>query len=106
MSMQKYKVDRGHTVEEIEKNNGNFDQAVKACVVHAKFASEQLIADAIIPTQSPPNVTPQTWVMSILGVDDGLMVSDFYSEHVAACPRGQGGKKKKKKPVNIYQAGG
>lgn len=82
-------------MSELENHHGDVDKAGKACMEHAESARERLKIDPVIPTrdtQSPPNVTPQTRIISVLGVDeptvtsnaaspslgDGWMVSDFY----------------------------
>lgn len=93
--MKRYKIDRAHAKSELEQHHGDIDKAGEACMTHAKFAAERLKVDPVIPTrdtQNAPNVTPQTRVISVLGVDepsstsraaipslgDGWMVSDFY----------------------------
>ena len=93
--MGMYSVDRVHAVSELKHHNGDITKAGQACMVHANMAEEQLKVDPVIPTrdtQSAPNVTPHTRIISVLGVDepsyksniaspalgDGWMVSDFY----------------------------
>ncbi|PLB41467.1 uncharacterized protein BDW47DRAFT_99117 [Aspergillus candidus] len=93
--MKEYKVDRAHAKSELEAHHGSIDEAGKACKAHAECASKRLKVDPVIPTrdtQNAPNVTPQTRVIAVLGVDepssaskaaspslgDGWMVSDFY----------------------------
>lgn len=93
--MKRYKIDRAHAKSELAQHHGDIDEAGEACMAHAEFAAERLKVDPVIPTrdtQSAPNVTPQTRVISVLGVDepsstsmiaspslgDGWMVSDFY----------------------------
>ncbi|OJJ79658.1 uncharacterized protein ASPGLDRAFT_954438 [Aspergillus glaucus CBS 516.65] len=93
--MKRYKIDRAHAKSELEQHHGDIDKAGEVCMAHAKFAAKRLKVDPVIPTrdtQNAPNVTPQTRVISVLGVDepsstsraaspslgDGWMVSDFY----------------------------
>ena len=93
--MKRYKIDRAHAKSELEQHHGDIDKAGEVCMAHAKFAAKRLKVDPVIPTrdtQNAPNVTPQTRVISVLGVDepsstsraaspslgDRWMVSDFY----------------------------
>lgn len=54
------------------------DKAGEACIAHAKFATERLKTDPGIPTRdtrNAPNVTPQTRIVSVLGVDEPSSIS-------------------------------
>lgn len=93
--MEKYDVDRAHAMSKLENHHGDMDKAGKVWYGACRVSKRRLNIDPVIPTrdtQSPPNVTPQTQIISVLGVDKyvvtsnvaspvlggGWMVSDFY----------------------------
>lgn len=90
-----YGVDRAHATSELENYHGDMEKASQACMEHMRLAKERLQMDPIIPTrdtQNAPDVSSNTRIICVLGVDepvntsntaspslgDGWMVSDFY----------------------------
>ncbi|KAE8341464.1 hypothetical protein BDV24DRAFT_163302 [Aspergillus arachidicola] len=93
--MWKHGVDRQDAKGALEKSNGDINKADQACKELADAARKNLQIPSVIPTRdtrSAPNVTKNTRVVAVLGVDEGLndpnaaspslgdgwMVSDFY----------------------------
>ncbi|KKK19894.1 hypothetical protein AOCH_000198 [Aspergillus ochraceoroseus] len=93
--MRKHGVDRKDAKGALEKFNGDLNKADPACEELAEAASKNLQISPVVSTRdtrSAPNVTENTRVVAVLGIDegpndqnaaspslgDGWMVSDFY----------------------------
>ncbi|KAF5857449.1 hypothetical protein ETB97_005763 [Aspergillus alliaceus] len=93
--MRKHGVDRKDATGALEKFNGDINKADQACKELAEAVRKNLQISPVVPTRdtrSAPNVTKNTRVVAVLGVDegpndqnaaspslgDGWMVSDFY----------------------------
>lgn len=94
--MRKHRVDRMDAFTAFHDTRGSMDQADQACAKIAQHNQERLAQRLpTVPTRdtrSPPNVTPRTRILAVLGlheedaesisacpsIGDGWMVSDFY----------------------------
>lgn len=93
----KFHIDRQDATAALRQNNGDMEKAAIACGEYAKAARQRLAPQEppTLPTRDtrcPPDVTPRTRAIAILGTDDhddtsriaspslgdGWIVSDFY----------------------------